>query len=216
MGYRGDHGRSCRRLPGQVSRRHLGGSSRRLPREDAEVSLAWLLPEKILLAKTLRRWAGADEAERVLADAAEHSGQQMAVHSPQLMVARSWLAAAKGLERRAVELALAADVSHTKWDSTPSKPRRCTMPRGSATARLPGDWPHSPNTSGTNGDSSSPATPPRWPLLMAMADGVSAGIRRRRLATFRRRLVGAPYRCTIARSATRKREVGSTRAVFGK
>ena len=79
----------------------------------AEVSLAWRLPERILLAKAYAALGRADEAERVLADAAEHSGQQMAVHSPQLMVARSWLAAAKGLERRAAELALAAaDLAH--------------------------------------------------------------------------------------------------------
>jgi DNA-binding NarL/FixJ family response regulator len=79
----------------------------------AEVAMTWRLPARTLLAKAYAALGRADEAERVLADAAEHSGQHMAVHSPQLMVARSWLAAAKGLERRAVELALAAaDLAH--------------------------------------------------------------------------------------------------------
>ena len=54
-----------------------------------------------------------EEAERVLADAEEHSGRFMALHGPQLMIAKSWLAAAKGLERRALELArAAADAAH--------------------------------------------------------------------------------------------------------
>jgi DNA-binding CsgD family transcriptional regulator len=49
----------------------------------------------------------------VLADAEEHSGQFMALHTPQVTIAKSWVAATKGFERRAVELArAAADVAH--------------------------------------------------------------------------------------------------------
>ena len=54
-----------------------------------------------------------DEAERVLADAEERSGRCVALHGPQLMIAKSWLAAAKGFDRRALELArAAADAAH--------------------------------------------------------------------------------------------------------
>jgi DNA-binding NarL/FixJ family response regulator len=81
--------------------------------QDAEVSLTWRLPARILLAKAYAALGRADEAERVFADAKERTGQHAAIHSPQMMVAKSWHAAAKGLERRAVELALAAaDLAH--------------------------------------------------------------------------------------------------------
>jgi DNA-binding CsgD family transcriptional regulator len=79
----------------------------------AEVALPWLLPARHLLARAYAALGRADEAERVLADATEHSGQFMAMHSPQVIIAQSWLTAAKGFERRAVELArTAADVAH--------------------------------------------------------------------------------------------------------
>jgi DNA-binding NarL/FixJ family response regulator len=79
----------------------------------AEVTMPWRMPARTLLTKAYAALGRADEAERVLADAKEHTGQHMALHSPQLMVAKSWLAAARGLERRAVELALAAaDLAH--------------------------------------------------------------------------------------------------------
>jgi len=79
----------------------------------AEVAMPWRLPARILLAKAYAALGRADEAERVFADAEEHTGQHMAIHSPQMMIAKSWHAAAKGLERRAVELALAAaDLAH--------------------------------------------------------------------------------------------------------
>ncbi|PRC58141.1 hypothetical protein C6A85_29990, partial [Mycobacterium sp. ITM-2017-0098] len=38
----------------------------------------------------------------------EHSGPSMALHEPQRLISKSWYAAAKGMERRAVELARAA------------------------------------------------------------------------------------------------------------
>jgi DNA-binding NarL/FixJ family response regulator len=80
----------------------------------AEAPLPWQLPARILLAKAYAGLGRAAEAQRVLAEADEHSGQSVALHSPQLMIAKSWHAAAKGLERRAVELSrAAADVAHT-------------------------------------------------------------------------------------------------------
>ncbi|MGO9155762.1 LuxR C-terminal-related transcriptional regulator [Mycobacterium sp.] len=79
----------------------------------AEVSMPWQLPARVLLAKAYAALGRPEEAERVFADAQEHRGPHMAIHSPQMMVAKSWHAAAKGLERRAVELArAAADVAH--------------------------------------------------------------------------------------------------------
>jgi DNA-binding NarL/FixJ family response regulator len=75
---------------------------------DAEASLPWRLPARILLAKAYAALGRATEAERVLTDAQEHTGQFVALHAPQVMIARSWHAAAKGLERRAAELSRAA------------------------------------------------------------------------------------------------------------
>jgi DNA-binding NarL/FixJ family response regulator len=76
--------------------------------QEAEVSMPWRLPARILLAKAYAALGRADEAERVFTEAKEHNGPHMALHSPQLMVAKSWHAAANGLERRAIELARAA------------------------------------------------------------------------------------------------------------
>ncbi len=79
----------------------------------AEVTMPWRLPARVLLVKAYAALGRPQEAERVFADAKEHRGPHMAIHSPQMMVAQSWHAAAKGLERRAVELArAAADVAH--------------------------------------------------------------------------------------------------------
>lgn len=75
---------------------------------NAENSLPWQLPGRLLLARAYAALGRTGEAERVLADAAEHSGPSMAVHEPQRLISRSWLAAASGMERRAAELARAA------------------------------------------------------------------------------------------------------------
>jgi DNA-binding NarL/FixJ family response regulator len=81
--------------------------------QEAEVSMPWRLPARILLAKAYAALGRADDAERVFADADEHTGPHLALHSPQMIVAKSWHAAAKGLERRAIELArAAADAAH--------------------------------------------------------------------------------------------------------
>ncbi len=79
----------------------------------AEVTMPWRLPARILLAKAYAALGRPEEAERVFADSAEHTGPHLALHSPQMTVAKSWHAAAKGMDRRAVELArAAADVAH--------------------------------------------------------------------------------------------------------
>lgn len=73
-----------------------------------EASLPWRLPARLLLARAYAALGRADEAGRVLAEAAEHSGRFVAIYTPQLMIAKSSLAAARGLESRAVEIARAA------------------------------------------------------------------------------------------------------------
>ncbi|GFG76432.1 LuxR C-terminal-related transcriptional regulator [Mycobacterium botniense] len=79
----------------------------------AEVSMPWRLPARTLLAKAYAALGRTEEAERVFTDAAEHTGPHLALHAPQLTIAKSWHAAAKGLQGRAVELArAAADSAH--------------------------------------------------------------------------------------------------------
>ena len=79
----------------------------------AESPLPWQLPGRLLLARAYAALGRIGEAERVLTEAAEHSGPSMELHEPQRLVSRSWYAAAKGMERNAVELArAAADNAH--------------------------------------------------------------------------------------------------------
>jgi hypothetical protein len=73
-----------------------------------EISLPWRLPARLLLARAYAALGRSAEAERVLADAAEHSGQFVALHAPQLMIAKSWIGAVKDSSRRGIELARAA------------------------------------------------------------------------------------------------------------
>ena len=84
-----------------------------LAAQAAEGPLPWQLPARVLLVKAYAALGRTDEAERVLADAQERTGRCVALHRPQLTIAKSWLAAAKGFERRALELArAAADAAH--------------------------------------------------------------------------------------------------------
>jgi DNA-binding NarL/FixJ family response regulator len=81
--------------------------------QDAEVAMPWQLPAMVLLSKAYAALGRSDEAERVFADADDHTGPHLALWSPQMMIAKSWHAAASGLEPRAIELALAAaDLAH--------------------------------------------------------------------------------------------------------
>jgi DNA-binding NarL/FixJ family response regulator len=74
----------------------------------AEASLPWRLPARLLLARAYAALGRSEQTERVLDDAMEHAGAFMALHEPQRLIARSWLAAAKGHDRSAVELSCAA------------------------------------------------------------------------------------------------------------
>jgi DNA-binding NarL/FixJ family response regulator len=74
----------------------------------AEAPLPWRLPARLLLARAYAALGRTEEAERVLVDATEHAGEFVALHEPQRTLAKACVAAAKGMERRAIELALAA------------------------------------------------------------------------------------------------------------
>jgi DNA-binding CsgD family transcriptional regulator len=75
---------------------------------DAESPLPWQLPARILLANAYSASGQADKAAGVISDAAEHTGAHMAIHAPQLMLCRAWLAAANGSGRAGMDLAVAA------------------------------------------------------------------------------------------------------------
>jgi DNA-binding CsgD family transcriptional regulator len=74
----------------------------------AEAPLPWQLPARLLLARAYAALGSIDQTERVLEDAKEHRGRSVALHYPQLVIAKSWLAAAKGAQDSAVKLALTA------------------------------------------------------------------------------------------------------------
>ncbi|WP_433734034.1 LuxR C-terminal-related transcriptional regulator [Nocardia sp. CA-129566] len=81
---------------------------------NAETSLPWKLPARLLLARAYAALGDVRQAERVIGDAEEHTGPHMALHEPQRMIARAWLAAGSGSQHSAVELArTAADIAHT-------------------------------------------------------------------------------------------------------
>jgi DNA-binding NarL/FixJ family response regulator len=78
----------------------------------AEASLPWRLPARLLLARAYAAVGKIDHAERVLADAKEHSGEYVALHEPHRLIAKAAVAAAKTGERQGIELAReAADLA---------------------------------------------------------------------------------------------------------
>jgi len=72
---------------------------------NAETSLPWRLPARLLLARAYAALGETDHAERVLDDATEHTGRHLELHEPQRMIAQAWLTAALGGERTAAEAA---------------------------------------------------------------------------------------------------------------
>ena len=80
---------------------------------NAENSLPWRLPGRLLLARAYAGLGRTAEAERVLADANEHAGPHLDLHEPMAMIAKAWLAASRGAARTGVDLArAAADIAH--------------------------------------------------------------------------------------------------------
>jgi DNA-binding CsgD family transcriptional regulator len=57
------------------------------------------------LARAYAALGQADHAARVLSDAKEHTGSQVAIHDPAILIAESWLIAARGSDRAAVDAA---------------------------------------------------------------------------------------------------------------
>lgn len=72
---------------------------------NAESSLPWRLPARLLLARAYAALGQTEQAARVLAEAQEHTGDQVAVHQPARLIAESWLTAARGGGRPAAESA---------------------------------------------------------------------------------------------------------------
>lgn len=80
---------------------------------NAETSLPWRLPARLLLARAYAALGQTGQAERVLLDATEHTGGHVELHQPQRMIAKAWLTAALGGERTAAEAARrAAQAAH--------------------------------------------------------------------------------------------------------
>lgn len=80
---------------------------------NAETSLPWRLPARLLLARAYAALGQTGQAERVLEDATEHTGRHVELHQPQRMIAKAWLTAALGGERTAAEAARrAAQAAH--------------------------------------------------------------------------------------------------------
>jgi DNA-binding NarL/FixJ family response regulator len=86
----------------------IGSLEQALAALAAETSLPWLLPARLLLSRCYAALGSIDQAERVLADAKEHSGESVALHNPELFISKAWVAAAKGGERPGIELARTA------------------------------------------------------------------------------------------------------------
>lgn len=78
---------------------------------NAETSLPWRLPARLLLVRAYAALGDIVSAERVLTEAGEHSGPHLALHDPLLLIARAWLAAASGADHEAITLAHQAAAS---------------------------------------------------------------------------------------------------------
>ncbi len=72
---------------------------------NAESSLPWRLPARLLLARAYAALGQPQRAADVLTDATEHTGPQVAIHEPALMIAQAWLVAARGGDRTAADAA---------------------------------------------------------------------------------------------------------------
>ncbi|MGV9712727.1 LuxR C-terminal-related transcriptional regulator [Gordonia sp. NPDC003424] len=94
-------------------REAIGTLEQALAALDADHPLPWKLPARLVLARAFAALGEVSDAERVLSEADEHVGPHEAIHDPQRLISRAWLAAARGGERPAIELAhRAADLAH--------------------------------------------------------------------------------------------------------
>ncbi|MGV9670832.1 LuxR C-terminal-related transcriptional regulator [Gordonia sp. NPDC003504] len=94
-------------------REAIGALEQALAALNADNSLPWKLPARLLLARAYAALGAVGDADRVLTEADEHVGPHEAIHDPQRLISRAWLAAARGGERTAIEFAHgAADLAH--------------------------------------------------------------------------------------------------------
>ncbi|MXP22105.1 AAA family ATPase [Gordonia sp. HNM0687] len=71
---------------------------------NAESSLPWRLPARLILVRAYAALGEVDKAQQVIEDAEEHSGPHLRLHEPQRILSRAWIAASAGSPRHAVEL----------------------------------------------------------------------------------------------------------------
>ncbi len=74
-------------------------------------SLPWKLPAQLLLARAHAALGRPEDADRVMAAAARHTGRHMAIYGPQVTLASAWVAAARGGDRTAIALARRASTA---------------------------------------------------------------------------------------------------------
>ncbi|MFW0785846.1 LuxR C-terminal-related transcriptional regulator [Gordonia sp. CPCC 206044] len=80
---------------------------------NADNSLPWMLPARLVLVRAYAALGDIANAERVLSDAEEHVGPHEAIHDPQRMVSRAWVSAATGSGKNTLDLThQAADLAH--------------------------------------------------------------------------------------------------------
>ncbi|MGK2882867.1 MAG: LuxR C-terminal-related transcriptional regulator [Mycobacterium sp.] len=72
---------------------------------NAEKNVPWHLPARIIFARAHAALGHIPEAEQILLDTNEHTGPHMLLHEPQLILTKAWVAAARGADRTAVDLA---------------------------------------------------------------------------------------------------------------
>ena len=188
MGDRQDQRRRRRHRPGRLPRGHhvhragTGGAGPPRPRCRGSCRRGCCWPARTPHSATR------GEAERVLDRRGETPGPSMAMHEPQRLISKAWLAAAKGMERRAVELARASRRQcASRRASSPSKPRRCTTRPGSGTAPSPIGWPSFEDRSRAAWSACRPGTRRRRRLRCRRAGRGQRGIRGGGTAAVRRR-----------------------------
>jgi len=72
---------------------------------NAETSLPWRLPARLLLGRAYAALGQPDQTERILDEATEHTGGHVELHEPQRLITKAWLTAALGGERTAADAA---------------------------------------------------------------------------------------------------------------
>ena len=185
-----------------------------------EDTLPWQLPAQLLLARAHAALGRPDKADQVMAEAARHTGQHMAIYGPQVILANAWVAAARGGDKTAITLARkAAEAAHEAGQYAVEAEALHDAARFgdravSARLELAGRA-----CAGNGRPSCTPATRPHWPIRRHRPRRGQRAVRTGRAAAVggRRRRPGRPSRTTgTAAQAQRRigrpgRPVGRTR-----